>query len=168
MRLPGILYETIRAMSKTPVDQTHPWSPAVTSTASQVSRRRFGKALAIATTFSFSGLFPSPCSSSQTTNAETQGRDAGDGSVQNAEVEAKLASIVRKYGSRLSQEERLHLRKILVYNEKMLASVRAFSVENGDSPASVFKVSVAPTGTAAGSSKRSVGQTSRSSGRRHS
>ncbi|HEX2663436.1 MAG TPA: hypothetical protein VHM93_11445, partial [Candidatus Acidoferrum sp.] len=70
-----------------------------------------------------------------------------------------------KYGSRLSHEERLHLQKILVYNEKMLASVRAFSVENGDSPASVFKVSVAPPGTAPGSSK---GQTSGSSGRRHS
>jgi hypothetical protein len=119
----------------------------------------------MATTFSFSGLFSSPCSSSQITNVETQGHDAGGGSVQNPEVEAKLANIVRKYGSRLSQEERLHLQKILVYNEKMLASVRAFSVENGDSPASVFKVSVAPPGTAPGSSK---GQTSGSSGRRHS
>jgi len=139
--------------------------PIVPSNASQVSRRRFGKDLAIATAFSFSraGLFSTPRSSLQATNAETQGRDADDGSVQNAEVEAKLANIVRKYGSRLSQEERLHLRKILVYNEKMLASVRAFSLENGDSPASVFKVSVAPLGT----SKSSVGQTSGSGGRRH-
>ena len=156
-------------MSKTSVDQTRPWSLSVPSNASQVSRRRFGKDLAMATAFSFSraALFRAPRSSSQIANAETQGRDAG-GSVQNAEVEAKLANIVRKYGSRLSQDERVHLRKILVYNEKMLASVRAFSLENGDSPATVFKVSVAPAGTALGSSKSSVGQTSGSSGRRHS
>ena len=131
--------------------------------------RRFVKDLEIATAFSFSlaGLFSSRPSSSQIANAETQGRDAG-GSVQNAEVEAKLANILRKYGSRLSQEERVHLHKILVYNEKMLASVRAFSLENGDPPASVFKVSVEPAGTAAGSSKTSAGQTSGSSGRRRS
>ena len=157
-------------MSKTSVDQTRPWSPSVPSNASQVSRRRFGKDLAMATAFSFSraGLFSSPGSSRQITNAETQGHEADSGSVQNAEVEAKLANIVRKYGSRLSQDERLHLRKILDYNEKMLASVRAFSLENGDSPASVFKVYVAPTGAALGSSKPSVRQTSGSSGRRHS
>jgi hypothetical protein len=157
-------------MSKTSPDQTHPCSPAAPSNAAQVSRRRFGKDLAIATAFSFSraGLFSSPRSSSQIANAETQGRDADGGSVQNAEVEAKLANIVRKHGSRLSQEERLHLRKIVVYNEKMLASVRAFSLENGDSPATVFKVSVAPPGTAPRGSKSSVGPTSRSSGRRHS
>ena len=158
-------------MSKTPVDQTRPLSPIVPSNASQVSRRRFGKDLAIATAFSFSraGLLSTPGSSCEITNAETQGRDADRGSAQNAEVEAKLANIVRKYGSRLSQEERLHLRKILVYNEKMLASVRAFSLKNGDSPASVFKVSVAPEGTAPpSSSKSSGGQTPRSSGRRHS
>jgi hypothetical protein len=156
-------------MSKTSVDQTRSLPPIVPSNASQVSRRRFGKDLAIATAFSFSraGLFSTPRSSPQATHAETQGRDADGGSVQNAEVEAKLANIVRKYGSRLSQEERLHLRKILVYNEKMLASVRAFSLENGDSPASVFKVSVAPPATALGTSKSSVGQTSGSSGRRH-
>ena len=156
-------------MSNTSVDQTRPWSPIAPSNASQVSRRRFGKDLAIATAFSFSraGLFSSPRSSSEITNAGTQGRDEDAGSTQNAEVEAKLANIVRKYGSRLSQEERVHLRKILVYNEKMLASVRAFSLKNGDSPASVFKVSVAPQGTVPGASKSSVGRTSRSSGRRH-
>lgn len=152
-------------MSKTSIDHTRPLSPDVPSNP-QVSRRRFGKDLAVATAFSFSGagLFSSPRSSSRVANEETQGRDADGGSAQNAEVDAKLANIVRKYGSRLSQEERAHLRKILVYNEQMLASVRAFSLENGDSPASVFKVSVARQGAA----KPSVGQTSRSTGRRHS
>jgi hypothetical protein len=63
------------------------------------------------------------------------------------DVEAKLANIIRKYGSRLSGAQREHLRRILIYNEKMLASVRAFSLQNGDPPASVLRVS--PAGEAA-------------------
>jgi hypothetical protein len=60
---------------------------------------------------------------------------------QGQEVEAKLGNIVRKYGDRLTQEQRQHLRRILTYNERMLAAVRAFPLQNGDSPASVLKVS---------------------------
>lgn len=56
------------------------------------------------------------------------------------EVEARLANIVRQYGSRLSPEQVQHLRKILVENERMLAAVRSFSIENGDPPASVLKI----------------------------
>lgn len=119
-------------------------SPVASTVPPPVSRRRFGKGLAIALATSLSPIRPgsSPPSPSLAATGEAQGQDA-TGGVQNAEVEAKLANIVRKYGTRLSQEERGHLRKILAYNEKMLASVRAFSVQNGDSPASVFKVSVA-------------------------
>jgi hypothetical protein len=62
-------------------------------------------------------------------------------SEQTEEVEAKLANIVRKYGSRLSEEQRTHLRHILAYNEKMLASVRSFPLQNGDPPASVLAIS---------------------------
>jgi hypothetical protein len=59
---------------------------------------------------------------------------------QAAEVDAKLANIIRKFGERLSDEQRLHLRRILAYNERMLAGVRAFALENGDPPASVLRV----------------------------
>jgi hypothetical protein len=62
------------------------------------------------------------------------------------DVEAKLANIVRKYGDRLTQEQRQHLRRILRYNERMLAGVRAFPLKNGDSPASVLKVSLSEEG----------------------
>jgi hypothetical protein len=55
------------------------------------------------------------------------------------EVEARLESAIRDFGDRLSNEQRQRLHRILVYNEKMLASVRAFHVENGNPPASVLK-----------------------------
>jgi hypothetical protein len=60
---------------------------------------------------------------------------------QSRDVEAKLANIVRKYGERLSEEQRNHLRRILAYNETMLASVREFTLQNGDPPATVLKLS---------------------------
>jgi hypothetical protein len=60
---------------------------------------------------------------------------------QGRDVEAKLANIIRKYGERLSEEQRKHLRKILAYNETMLASIRAFTLQNGDPPVTVLKLS---------------------------
>jgi len=60
---------------------------------------------------------------------------------QGRDVEAKLANIVRKYGERLSEEQRRHLRRILAYNETMLAPIRAFTLQNGDAPVTVLKLS---------------------------
>lgn len=60
---------------------------------------------------------------------------------QGRDVEAKLANIIRKYGERLSEEQRKHLRKILAYDETMLAPIRAFTLENGDPPVTVLKLS---------------------------
>jgi len=62
---------------------------------------------------------------------------------QSRDVEAKLANIIRKYGERLSEEQRKHLRKILAYNETMLAPIRAFALQNGDAPVTVLKLSSA-------------------------
>jgi hypothetical protein len=60
---------------------------------------------------------------------------------QSRDVEAKLANIIRKYGERLSEEQRKHLRRILAYNETMLAPVRAFALQNGDPPVTVLNLS---------------------------
>lgn len=55
------------------------------------------------------------------------------------EVDAKFSNVIKDFGDRLSNEQRQRLRRILVYNEKMLASIRAFRLGNGDPPASVLK-----------------------------
>jgi hypothetical protein len=62
---------------------------------------------------------------------------------QSRDVEAKLANIIRKYGERLSDEQRKHLRRILAYNETMLAPIRAYALQNGDAPVTVLKLSSA-------------------------
>jgi hypothetical protein len=55
------------------------------------------------------------------------------------EAEARLASAIRDFGERLSDDQRGRLRRILLYNEKMLGSIRGFQLGNGDPPASVLK-----------------------------
>ena len=60
---------------------------------------------------------------------------------QSRDVDAKLANIIRKYGERLSEEQRKHLRRILAYDETMLAPIRAFALQNGDPPVTVLKLS---------------------------
>jgi hypothetical protein len=91
-------------------------------------------------------LSPAPSFATASDSNETAANRSGLTAEQWQEVEARLANIVRKYGDRLTQEQRNHLRRIVAYNEKMLASVRAFPLQNGDSPASVLKVSLAGEG----------------------
>ena len=62
-----------------------------------------------------------------------------------AEVDAKFASIIRKYGDRLSEEQRTRVREVLVRHERMLHRVRAFALENGDAAATGLRLYPADT-----------------------
>ncbi|HEY7306447.1 MAG TPA: hypothetical protein VH601_20145 [Bryobacteraceae bacterium] len=57
-----------------------------------------------------------------------------------SEIEARYANALRVYGDRLSDAQRKHLRRILEQNEGMLASVREFSLQNSDSPATTLRL----------------------------
>jgi hypothetical protein len=114
---------------------------------SRISRRDFGRHAAVAAALALSPatVIGSPNGSGRQHNLETRLPDnRGDDLTpeQREEVEAKLTNIIRKYGNRLAEDQRAHLRRILAYNEKMLASVRSFPLQNGDPPASILKVSV--------------------------
>jgi hypothetical protein len=113
-------------------------SLSISKPKTKISRRLFGQHAALAAAFSLSPAellatphhsHPDPQSNSELTPEQAQ------------EVEAKFANVIRKYDSRLSEDQRKRLRRILTYNERMLASVRSFPLENGDPPASVLRVS---------------------------
>ena len=57
-----------------------------------------------------------------------------------AEVEAKVSSVFRKYGSRLNEEQKADIRRILAETQEGLEKLRAFPLDNGDQPITVFKV----------------------------
>jgi hypothetical protein len=55
------------------------------------------------------------------------------------EVEMKVASIFRKYGDRLSDEQKADIRRIMAETQDGLEKLRAFKLENGDQPADSFR-----------------------------
>jgi len=56
-----------------------------------------------------------------------------------AEVEMKVASIFRKYGDRLNDEQKADVRRIMAESQEGLEKMRAFKLENGDQPADSFR-----------------------------
>jgi hypothetical protein len=56
-----------------------------------------------------------------------------------AEVEMKVASIFRKYGDRLSDEQKADIRRIMAESQEGLEKMRAFPLENSDQPADGFR-----------------------------
>lgn len=56
-----------------------------------------------------------------------------------AEVEAKVASIFRKYGERLSDEQKADIRRIMAETQEGLDKMRTFPLENGNQPADAFR-----------------------------
>jgi len=134
--------------------------------ASPISRRDFARraGIAAAITLSSSSLLGCNTASVHESNPGDKTPDKAEGSLtpeEVQEVEARLTNAIRKYGNRLSEEQRQHLRRILTYNERMLVAIRTFSLQNGDPPASVLRISLAgraepakPTSAAAEGSLR--------------
>src|SRR5579863_7707117 len=73
-----------------------------------------------------------------------------------SDTETRYQRIIRLYGNRLSDEQRKRLRKILAYNEKLLAPVRAFPLENGQPAATVLKFYADAGGAAVAGQGRSA------------
>lgn len=65
-----------------------------------------------------------------------------------AEVEMKVASIFRKYGDRLSDEQKADIRRIMAESQEGLEKMRVFKLENGDQPADAFRAYRAETKSA--------------------
>ena len=56
-----------------------------------------------------------------------------------AEVEMKVASIFRKYGDRLNDEQKADIRRIMAESQDGLEKMRTFKLENSDQPADAFR-----------------------------
>jgi hypothetical protein len=58
------------------------------------------------------------------------------------EVEAWFNETVGRYGDRLSDEQRSRIRRVLIQNQRMLAPIRNFPLDNGDTPATSLKLRI--------------------------
>ena len=57
-----------------------------------------------------------------------------------AEVESRYQNVIRRWGDRLSTEQRELVRRVLVANVRMMQPMRVFQLENGDPPAEVLRI----------------------------
>src|SRR6476661_2703224 len=75
----------------------------------------------------------------QSLEAKTRAAMAKLSASAQAEVEMKVASIFRKYGERLSDEQKADIRRIMAESQEGLEKMRAFKLENSDQPADAFR-----------------------------
>jgi gas vesicle protein len=117
-----------------------------------VTRRRFtlGAAAAATTALILPPDAISQASSSNQTLAQsspavtTLERQAQDAMAKlspraRAEVEMKVSEIFRKYGDKLSVEQKADIRKVVAEGQDGLEKMRAFALDNADQPATVFR-----------------------------
>ena len=55
-----------------------------------------------------------------------------------ADGEEKISAIFRKYGARLSEEQKADVRRMVMEGQEPLEQLRAFPLENSDEPATVL------------------------------
>jgi hypothetical protein len=57
-----------------------------------------------------------------------------------AEADEKVQAIFRKYGARLSENQKDEIRRLVTEGQKPLDAMRKFPLENSDQPANVMKL----------------------------
>ncbi len=97
-----------------------------------ISRRSFGRRAAWAAAASV--LDPAPAL------PQGRGQQTPLPPPDQAEVDAKFAGVIRKYGDRLSEEQKTRVRTVLGRHQRMLMRIREFPLENGDAPATGLRL----------------------------
>jgi hypothetical protein len=142
------IFSKLGSLASSPISSPPPESKAgedSDSNSKKISRRRFARqaaAVAAAASIAPVVILAEPLHSTPPAAAARAPQNSKSSLTpeQELEVEARLANVVRKYGDRLTESQRGHIRRILTYNERMLAAVRSYPLSNGDAPASVLKL----------------------------
>lgn len=101
-----------------------------------ISRREFARRAAAAA----AGVAIAPTDLIAGTERTGQGTSTPEA---DAEIEAKVQAILRKYGERLSEEQKTEIRRLVTEGQKPLVGMREYalnSLHNGDQPANVMKI----------------------------
>jgi len=61
-------------------------------------------------------------------------------SARQAEIDARVADVFRRYGDRLSAEQKTEVRRLVGELQKSLDKLRAYPLGNGDQPATVLRL----------------------------
>ena len=110
-----------------------------------LSRRKFGRSatLGVAAAFATGRIYAShgPQQEGPSTKQSSEAPSAYKiGPKETEQVEARFQRVMQQYGERLSPEQKTRIRKILTFNEKLLEPICSYPLENGQAPATEFKV----------------------------
>jgi hypothetical protein len=107
---------------------------------SHISRREFARRAAIVSAVSMVPATALPGHSLIATPAGSQSPNASSLSPESqAEAEARYQAILGVYGSRFSDEKKADIRRLCFAAQPSLDHLRAYKLENGDSPALYLK-----------------------------
>ncbi len=116
--------------------------------AKKLTRRDFARAVAAAAATATANAALAPGAEALTQNgADTNGapdmnsaRPDDAASARQAEIDARAADVFRRYGDRLSAEEKTEVRRLVGELQKSLDKLRSYPLGNGDQPATVLRV----------------------------
>lgn len=108
---------------------------------SKFSRRRLGKSAAGAVLTALVRPGASPAVIEMIASSPEPNKP-GLTSAQMQELEARFQETLRRYGDLFSEEQNSRIRRVLVDNERMLAAIRGFPLDNGDAPATTLKLHI--------------------------
>jgi hypothetical protein len=105
-----------------------------------ISRRDFARraALAAATAACLPGELlatPSPSAAPPPQQADNKLSPESQ-----AEVDAKIQAVFRKYGDRLSEAQKAEVRRLFTEGQSSLDALRKFPLDNADQPGNVMKI----------------------------
>ncbi|HYX69628.1 MAG TPA: hypothetical protein VE825_10880 [Terriglobales bacterium] len=128
-----------------------PSNPPSPGSPRKISRRRFAREAALAG--ATAALLPSSALAQGTERAEPVPPSLAADYAKlppssQAEVDSKYRAVLRRYGARFTAAQKTEARRQLIATQKALDSLRAFSLENSDPPATSFRVSRRPPGPA--------------------
>jgi hypothetical protein len=109
---------------------------------SAISRRAFAKAAALTSAAAFvSGdlLAQQEKPAPEAAKENTQSQPPALSPQNQAEADLAYETLMRKYGSRFSDEQKKEVKRLVNQQQSGLAKLREFSVTNGHEPATVFK-----------------------------
>ena len=108
------------------------------------TRRDFARtaAIAAATAAMAPGIEAGARLGTRTGLASASNRAGGDdaASARQAEIDARVADVFRRYGDRLSAEQKTEVRRLAGELQKGLDKLRAYPLGNGDQPATVLRL----------------------------
>jgi hypothetical protein len=101
-----------------------------------LSRREFSRILAVGSAFSV--LRETATAGPGFAKPGRTGRQ-GEASEPSAEAEAQYRVLISRHGARLSDEQKVDVRRLIDQGLKSIATLRLFQLDNADEPANVFQ-----------------------------